>query len=56
MFIHDLFSLEGEVAVVIGGGGVLAGEIQLGLAKAGADVGSSRYPRRRAPGRGSSPG
>jgi NAD(P)-dependent dehydrogenase (short-subunit alcohol dehydrogenase family) len=38
MFIHDLFSLEGKVAVVIGGGGVLAGEIQLGLAKAGADI------------------
>lgn len=38
MFIQDLFSLEGKVAVVVGGGGVLAGEIQLGLAKAGADV------------------
>lgn len=38
MFIQDLFSLEGKVAVVVGGGGVLAGEIQLGLAKAGADI------------------
>lgn len=34
----DLFSLEGKSAVVIGGGGVLAGEIALGLAAAGADV------------------
>ncbi|MCW5966337.1 MAG: SDR family oxidoreductase [Bryobacterales bacterium] len=33
-----MFSLEGKSAVVIGGGGVLAGEIALGLAAAGADV------------------
>lgn len=33
-----MFSLEGKVAVVIGGGGVLAGEIAMGLARAGADV------------------
>ena len=34
----DMFSLEGRVAAVIGGGGVLAGEMALGLAKAGADI------------------
>jgi len=33
-----MFSLEGKVAVVIGGGGVLAGEIAMGLARAGADI------------------
>jgi NAD(P)-dependent dehydrogenase (short-subunit alcohol dehydrogenase family) len=35
---NDLFSLEGLVAVVIGGGGVLAGEMATGLAQAGADI------------------
>jgi len=34
----SLFSLEGQVAVVIGGGGVLAGEMATGLAKAGASI------------------
>lgn len=34
----DLFSLEGKVAAVVGGGGVLAGEMAMGLARAGADV------------------
>ena len=34
----DLFSLRGQVAVVIGAGGVLAGEISHGLASAGARV------------------
>lgn len=34
----DLFSLNGKVAAVVGGGGVLAGEMALGLAKAGADI------------------
>jgi NAD(P)-dependent dehydrogenase (short-subunit alcohol dehydrogenase family) len=34
----DLFSLDGKVAAVIGGGGVLAGEMALGLARHGADV------------------
>jgi NAD(P)-dependent dehydrogenase (short-subunit alcohol dehydrogenase family) len=34
----DMFSLEGRVAAVVGGGGVLAGEMALGLAKAGADI------------------
>lgn len=38
MLIHDLFSLEGKVAVAIGAGGVLAGEIARGFAGAGADV------------------
>jgi NAD(P)-dependent dehydrogenase (short-subunit alcohol dehydrogenase family) len=36
--IQDLFSLAGKTAVVVGGGGVLAGEIAMGLAGAGADV------------------
>ena len=38
MFISDLFSLEGQVAVVIGGGGVLSGAIAEGFAQAGARV------------------
>jgi NAD(P)-dependent dehydrogenase (short-subunit alcohol dehydrogenase family) len=36
--IEDLFSLEGKTAVVFGGGGVLAGEIAMGFAGAGANV------------------
>ena len=36
--IEDLFSLAGKTAVVIGGGGVLAGEMAAGFAGAGADV------------------
>src|SRR5512146_3231344 len=35
---NGLFSLDGEVAVVIGGGGVLAGAMAEGLADAGAKV------------------
>src|SRR6185503_15685595 len=35
---NGLFSLDGEVAVVIGGGGVLAGAMAEGLAAAGASV------------------
>jgi NAD(P)-dependent dehydrogenase (short-subunit alcohol dehydrogenase family) len=35
---HGLFSLDGDVAVVIGGGGVLAGAMAEGLAAAGAAV------------------
>ena len=38
MLIEDLFSLKGKTAIVIGGGGVLGGEIALGFAAAGADV------------------
>ena len=38
MLIQDLFSLEGKVAVVVGAGGVLAGEMARGLAGAGADI------------------
>lgn len=38
MLIQDLFSLRGKVAVVIGGGGVLAGEMAQALAGAGADI------------------
>jgi NAD(P)-dependent dehydrogenase (short-subunit alcohol dehydrogenase family) len=33
-----LFSLEGKVAAVVGGGGVLAGAMAQGLAEAGADI------------------
>jgi NAD(P)-dependent dehydrogenase (short-subunit alcohol dehydrogenase family) len=36
--IESLFSLAGKTAVVVGGGGVLAGEMALGFAEAGADV------------------
>ena len=36
--LENLFSLSGKTAVVVGGGGVLAGEIAMGLAGAGADV------------------
>src|SRR5579883_3105210 len=35
---NRMFSLEGMVGVVIGGGGVLAGEMAMGLAQAGADI------------------
>jgi NAD(P)-dependent dehydrogenase (short-subunit alcohol dehydrogenase family) len=35
---NDMFALDGLVAVVIGGGGVLAGEMASGLARAGADI------------------
>lgn len=34
----EMFSLSGKTAAVVGGGGVLAGEMALGLARAGADV------------------
>lgn len=37
-FVEDLFSLKGQTAVVIGGTGVLCGEMATGLAKAGAKV------------------
>lgn len=37
-FVEDLFSLEGKTAVVIGGTGVLCGEMATGLARAGAEV------------------
>lgn len=37
-FIHQLFSLEGQVAVVTGGTGVLGGMMARGLAQAGAKV------------------
>ena len=37
-FVEDLFSLEGKTAVVVGGTGVLCGEMANGLAQAGANV------------------
>jgi NAD(P)-dependent dehydrogenase (short-subunit alcohol dehydrogenase family) len=37
-YLHDLFGLEGQVAVVIGGTGVLGGALAEGLAQAGAKV------------------
>ena len=37
-FVEQMFSLSGKTAVVIGGGGVLAGCMAEGLAKAGADI------------------
>jgi NAD(P)-dependent dehydrogenase (short-subunit alcohol dehydrogenase family) len=38
MLVQDLFALNGKVAAVVGGGGVLAGEMACGFAGAGADV------------------
>jgi NAD(P)-dependent dehydrogenase (short-subunit alcohol dehydrogenase family) len=38
MYLNELFSLMGKTALVIGGGGVLAGKIAEGLAKAGANI------------------
>jgi len=35
---NEMFSLTGQVAAVIGGGGVLAGEMAMGMARAGADI------------------
>jgi len=35
---ENLFSLDGKVAAIVGGGGVLAGEMAMGLACAGADI------------------
>ncbi len=37
-FVENMFSLKGNVAAVIGGGGVLAGAMATGLAQAGADI------------------
>ncbi len=37
-YVQEMFNLKGSVAAVIGGGGVLAGEMAHGLAKAGADI------------------
>lgn len=38
MYLNELFSLQGKTALVIGGGGVLAGKIAEGLARAGANI------------------
>ena len=37
-YLEELYSLDHQTAVVIGGGGVLAGCMAEGLAKAGADI------------------
>ena len=37
-FLEELFGMDGQVAVVVGGTGVLGGEIAQGIAKAGATV------------------
>ncbi|MFC1569636.1 SDR family oxidoreductase [bacterium] len=37
-YVDDMFGLKGKVAVVIGGGGVLAGAMADGLAKAGSNI------------------
>ena len=37
-FLEDLFGLKDKTAVVIGGTGVLCGEIAPGLAQAGAEI------------------
>jgi NAD(P)-dependent dehydrogenase (short-subunit alcohol dehydrogenase family) len=37
-YIEEMFGLRGKTAVVIGGGGVLAGKMAEGLARAGADI------------------
>ena len=37
-FVEDLFGLDGQLAVVIGGTGVLGGALADGLGKAGATV------------------
>src|ERR1017187_10268206 len=37
-FLEGLFSLKGKTAIVTGGGGVLAGEMAMGFARAGANV------------------
>ncbi|MEZ5361728.1 MAG: SDR family NAD(P)-dependent oxidoreductase [Bryobacterales bacterium] len=37
-YLHSLFGLDGQVAVVIGGTGVLGGSMCEGLAQAGAHV------------------
>ncbi len=37
-YVNSLFSLEGKVAVVVGGTGELCGTMAVGMAKAGAEV------------------
>jgi len=37
-FLNDLYGLEGKTAVCIGGGGVLCGEMAMGLSMAGAHI------------------
>jgi NAD(P)-dependent dehydrogenase (short-subunit alcohol dehydrogenase family) len=49
-----MFSLTGQVAVVIGGGGVLAGAMATGLARAGADIAILDVSQENADGRAKS--
>ncbi|HNW60706.1 MAG TPA: SDR family oxidoreductase [bacterium] len=37
-YIEEMFGLKGKTAVIVGGGGVLAGKMAEGLARAGADI------------------
>lgn len=47
-FVHELFGLDGQVAMVTGGTGVLGGAMARGLARAGAKVGVLGRRRERA--------
>ena len=38
MYLNEMFKLDGKVAAVVGGGGVLAGAMSEGIAKAGAEI------------------
>jgi NAD(P)-dependent dehydrogenase (short-subunit alcohol dehydrogenase family) len=53
MMNNDLFSLSGKAGVVIGGGGVLAGAMADGLARAGADIAILDYNKEGAEARAS---
>ena len=53
-YLHSLFNLEGQVAVVIGGTGVLGGALCEGLAQAGAFVVVPRWSGARTTTAGSS--
>ena len=43
-YLDELYALKGKTAVVIGGGGVLAGIMAEGLAKAGANTQTRTCP------------
>ncbi|MFQ5603016.1 MAG: SDR family oxidoreductase [bacterium] len=48
MFVEELFSVRGKIAVVIGGGGVLGGALTEGFARAGAKVAVLSHTREKA--------